>query len=331
MSTTNVPVVPVNPFTLTMADVCALPRCNISKGQQGIEIKACGACTIPHYCCRDHQIEHYKYGGHKHICKGMKIGQPLTFNECNTKASAYYTNEEYKNAIIYYSAMIELTERTLGIYHVQIAKLLDVIVTCLKQIKQYDDAVVCLQRMLVIYEVDQAANTTFDTSIMADNNTMLEALGGVKMSKESFNTLGRLADTYFEAGNNQVSLGLYEKLVDEAVANFGEDSFEKGQALSSLSICLEHLDEHEKAEEKLLLASNVQGYGVNPKDGDKATAATLFFNVAMIQKTLNKNTEATTNLHSYIRILKEIGNNDDSPKIIEANNHIKLIIEATTK
>ena len=37
-----------NTFSSSMKDCCALPKCVIRRGQSGIELKACGACTIPY-------------------------------------------------------------------------------------------------------------------------------------------------------------------------------------------------------------------------------------------------------------------------------------------
>ena len=306
-----------------LSDCCALAKCINRKGQAGIELKACGACTIPHYCCKEHQVEHFKNGGHKYICKGRKTGAPLTFTECNEKASSHFNKREYNEAVVYYSAMIELTERTLGVFHLQIANLLDVIVRCYQLTQQYDDAVACLNRMLIIYELDQASTTTFDESILSDKNAMIEALQGTKMSKQAFITLGRLAELYMTAGQVELSKNLFEKIVEEASSNYGEESFERGQALLALGGCLERLGEHEEAEKKLLLAATLKGYGVSPKDDEKSIAALLFFNLAIIQNGLDKKSEAIANLETYIKMKKETGCDDKHPDIIEANDFIK--------
>lgn len=314
---------PVNPFSATMSDCCALPKCNSRKGQAGIELKACGACTIPHYCCKEHQVEHFKNGGHKHICKGRKTSAPLTFAECNANATNHYNKQEYKDAVVYFSAMIELTERTCGLFHLQIANLLDFIVKCYLLTEQYDDAIACLNRMLIIYELDQASTTTFDESILSDKNAMIEALQGTKMSKQAFITLGRLAEVYMTSGQVELSKELFQKIVDEASINYGEESFEKGRALLALAVCLETLGEHEKAEEKLLQAAALKEYGVSPNDDVKGIAASLFFNLAIIQNSLNKKSEAIANLETYIKMKKETGCDDKNLDIIEANNYIQ--------
>ena len=314
-----------NTFSSSMKDCCALPKCVIRRGQSGIELKACGACTIPYYCSRDHQVEHFKNGGHKYICNGKKTGNPLTFAECNEKASSHYNNKEYREALTYYSAMIELTERSCGVFHSQIANLLNAMVQCLKLSGQFAEAIALLQRMLVIYEIDQAATTFIDESVLSDNNAMLEAIKGTKIPKQAFLTLGRLAETYMEAGQEALAKGLCEKIVEEAGTNYGDSSYEKGQALLTLGTCLERLGEFEMAEEKLLLAVSLEGFGNSSQKEIRAKTCLLFFNLALIQVSLGKKTEAINNLQTYIKILKENNYKDSDAEIIEALEHLEKL------
>ena len=47
--------------------MCALGRC------MGLnDLKGCSACNAVYYCCKDHQLEHWKGEGHKMVCKGRK-------------------------------------------------------------------------------------------------------------------------------------------------------------------------------------------------------------------------------------------------------------------
>jgi tetratricopeptide (TPR) repeat protein len=309
-----------NPLSISFNNCCALPKCTKNNKQQGVELKACGACTIPHYCCKEHQVEHFKNGGHKYICKGRKSGEPLSFNECNTKAGDHFAKNEYKDAISYYSAMIELTERTLGVFHIQIANILDTIVKCLLRIEQYTDAIECLQRMLLIYEYDQATVTTFDESVLATKSSMVQALNDVKMPKMAFYTLGRLAEAYFAAGQDETAKKLFERLVDEAKTNYGEDSIERAKALVSLAAFLANVGELQKAEENLIIAAGIIDSSVDP-----TSASNVYSNLAHVQKLLKKNKEAATSIQAYINVLKGAGYDSNSPEIIEANSELKLI------
>lgn len=312
-------------FSSKMEDCCALPKCVLRKGQNSIELKACGACTIPYYCCKEHQVEHFKNGGHKYVCKGRKSGNPLTFQECSDKAISHHNNKEYKDALTYYSAMIELTERSVGVFHPQIANLLSAMVQCLKLSGQYDEAIALLQRMLVVYEYDQAATETVDVSVLSDKNAMLQVLKETKINKQAFATLGRLAETYMEAGYTSLAKELCEKIVEEAASNYGDSSYERGQALLALGTCFESSGEFDKAEENLLLAARLEGFGSSSEKEIKAKVCHLFFNLALIQISLDKKSEAISNLQNYIKILKENGLKDNDPQIMEANDYLKKL------
>lgn len=65
----------------TLKNYCALARCHVTK-----DLKACSACSEVVYCCKDHQVEHFKEGGHKLVCPGRQKAPPLTFQECAAKA-----------------------------------------------------------------------------------------------------------------------------------------------------------------------------------------------------------------------------------------------------
>ena len=138
---------------LDLKKKCALFTCNNIK-----DLKACSACNEVFYCCREHQVEHFKEGGHKFVCPGRIRGErgkpPLTFAECNEKAGNYYSQRMWLAALPYYAAMLELTERTLNVFHPQVGNLLHVIMECYKGHSKIDKAILCLQRMILIREVN---------------------------------------------------------------------------------------------------------------------------------------------------------------------------------
>lgn len=142
------------------------------------DLKACASCCEVFYCCRDHQVEHFKEGGHKLICPGKVTKAPLTFAECAKKAEHYHSENMWLAALPYYSAMLELSARTLGIFHFQIANCLQVMATCYKKLNRLEHAAQIFQRMLVIREV---------------NND-----GSEEKNKELFTSMSCLAELYSE-------------------------------------------------------------------------------------------------------------------------------------
>ena len=136
----------------------SIKKCALATCMQHKDLKACSACNEVVYCCREHQVEHFKEGGHRFICPGRTKGErgkpPLAFAECNEKAGNYYSQRMWLAALPYYSAMLELTERTLSGIHPQVGNLLHVIANCFKELGKVDKAILCLQRMIVIREIN---------------------------------------------------------------------------------------------------------------------------------------------------------------------------------
>ena len=135
-----------------IAKMCALATCNKAQG-----LKACSACNIVQYCCREHQVEHFKEGGHKFICpgriKGEKGQEPLNFDTCSQKATSYYSQKMWLAALPYYSAMLELSQRSVGLFHPQCGKLLHVIAGLYKLMGKLDKSAHCLQVVILIMEM----------------------------------------------------------------------------------------------------------------------------------------------------------------------------------
>lgn len=117
------------------------------------DLKRCSNCNEIAYCNKEHQSEHFKDGGHKMICKGREKG-PLTFQACVEKATKHYNSQMYKAALPYYGAMLELTSKHAGQFHSQNAGILDIMATCYCKLEKYDYALHCLQRCVVIREME---------------------------------------------------------------------------------------------------------------------------------------------------------------------------------
>ncbi len=137
---------------LGIKKMCALPTCSKADG-----LKACSACNEVRYCCREHQVEHFKEGGHKFICPGRVKGEkgqpPLNFEACNAKAASYYKQQMWLAALPYYSGMLELTQRAVGLFHPQVGKLLHVVGGLYKLMGKLEKSSICQQKVIVIMEL----------------------------------------------------------------------------------------------------------------------------------------------------------------------------------
>ena len=96
---------------LPLKAFCGLARCSTTTNLQD-----CSACKEIRYCGKEHQTEHFKEG-HKLVCQGRAKGAPLKFQECVDKASSYFERKMWGAALPYYAAILELTERGLGVFH----------------------------------------------------------------------------------------------------------------------------------------------------------------------------------------------------------------------
>ena len=132
---------------ISIKHCCALGRCVVTKN-----LRACSACSETLYCSREHQVEHFKEGGHKLICPGSKK-KILAFAECFEKATESFKQAQWPVALQHYSAMLELTERIKGILDLQCANLLAVMITCYKQMGKWQEASECSNRVILIREM----------------------------------------------------------------------------------------------------------------------------------------------------------------------------------
>lgn len=148
------------------------------------------------------------------ICAGRKTSKPLTFNECATKANKYHTDKMWVATLPYYGAMLELTERyssvkivitsqhlksypihrTLGLFHPQVAQILEAMHTCYTMMGKYEQSIACVQRILIIKELMSEA-------MAADPAKGPEHADAVEASKAVFSTMGHLAELYMSSGN----------------------------------------------------------------------------------------------------------------------------------
>mmetsp|Transcript_40094 Transcript_40094/g.40891 ORF Transcript_40094/g.40891 Transcript_40094/m.40891 type:complete len:339 (-) Transcript_40094:124-1140(-) len=226
-------------MNVTLKNACALGRCPATK-----DLKACSACSEVVYCCKEHQVEHFKEGGHKMVCPGRQKGAPLTFNQCAEKAQEYYSKQMWIAALPYYSGMLELTQRVLGFRHTQVANLLNVIAIIYRKLNRIEYAISCLQKVLVVKHV-------------TDKGTAEEY-------KDAFTTMGLIAELYIEANQLELAREMLRKVEEVAVKEFGENSFERGRTLVALAGCYEKSEEVEEAESHLRQALSLSHFTSPP-------------------------------------------------------------------
>jgi tetratricopeptide (TPR) repeat protein len=243
---------------MSLKQCCALGRCAATT-----DLKACAACAEVVYCCREHQVEHFQHGGHKMICPGRKKGDPLSFKDCADKATRYHESKTWLVALSYYSAILELTERTLGLFHPQVGNILQAMTTCYKMLEKFEEAAQCLQRVIIVTEIEG---------------------GGTDLAKsrDAFNVMGQMAELYLSAGNAAVAKELLVKMEEEAGESFGANSFEKGRTLCALGGCLERMGEVEEALATLQKALAIPAYGDCTTPADLVAASNCQFNLGVL-------------------------------------------------
>ncbi|KAJ1401817.1 hypothetical protein B484DRAFT_457893 [Ochromonadaceae sp. CCMP2298] len=243
---------------MSLKQCCALGRCAVTA-----ELKACAACSEVVYCCREHQVEHFQHGGHKMICPGRKKAPPLSFKDCAEKAQRYHGSKAWLVALSYYSTMLELTERTLGLFHPQVGNVLQVMATCYKMLDKFEEAAQCLQRVIIVLELE-------------GNGTDLAK------SRDAFNTMGQMAELYLLSGNTSIAKTLLMKMDEEASEAFGENSFEKGRTLCALGGCLDRMGEAVEALETLQRALAVPAYADCTAPQELVAASSCQFNLGVL-------------------------------------------------
>lgn len=295
-----------------IAKMCALATCNKAQG-----LKVCSACNIVQYCCREHQVEHFKEGGHKFICpgrvKGEKGQEPLDFDTCSEKATSYYSQKMWLAALPYYSAMLELSQRSMGLFHPQCGKLLHVISGLYKLMGKLDKSAHCLQVVILIMEM-------FND-------------GSKETSKEMFKLTGILGETYSDMGSYKVAIELFKKAAEECIEEFGESSSERIQALSALAAAHSHDGDFDESlrvlKGALELKNNV---GANTDNDSKKALSLLHYNLGSLQleyhdklsvRTGNEVSESIENFARAKELLVAGGYSKDHPDLQEIDSSLR--------
>lgn len=193
--------------------------------------------------------------------------------------------------------MLELTERALGILHPQIARLLEAMATCYKQIDKFDEASECLQRALLIKEVNN--DQTPETSL------------------ELFNLTGRLAEYFVLAGKIDIGRQMMEKIEEETRSSFGESSFERGRALCSLAAVLaRNADSLVDAEARLTEAISLDGYSKVTEPDRLEVASHGFMNLGTLLFEQNRFSDAIPHLSKALEMKIRATLPRDHPDIV---------------
>lgn len=273
------------------------------------KLQDCAACKEISYCGRDHQTEHFKEG-HKLICKGRTKGAPLKFQECVEKATSYFEREMWVAALPYYAAILELTERSVGLFHGQCVLALDGMATCYLKMEKFDHHQECIQRIVLTKDMYHD--------------------GSVAYSKDMYNLTGRLAEAHILAGNIPMAKAILEKTESEATENFGVDSFERGKALMALAGCSERQENTDEAVAFLQKAISVSGYGSPQGKEDKAKAANGYFNLGLVFFNLNRFAEAVPHFEKAFLFRVQGGVPGDHPDMTEAKTYLANARKAMT-
>lgn len=273
---------------------CALARCAENEKEK---LKACSACNQVVYCCKEHQTEHYKEGGHKLVCAGRK-DKALSFQDCLERAQRSHNEKMWMSALMFYGGMLELTERAVGLFHPQVAKILDAMATCYKMKGKYEEAGQCLQRVLVIRE-------------------LMNQQGTAEGNRAVFNTMGQVAEMYMAAGNVPLAKELLLKTKESAVEVFGENSFEHGRVLCALGGCLDRNDETSEAIQMLQRATAIPAYVDASEPSNMLAASNAFFNLGLLQRKAGDEVEASKLLKRALEMKIKAGLPADHPDMLE--------------
>lgn len=225
------------------------------------------------------------------------------FSDVAAKAEKFRQQNMFIAALPYYSAMLELTERTLGLFHFQVGNILEAMCTCYEQANSLDKAATLLQRVIIIKEI--CSDGTLETS------------------KEAFFIMGHLAELYMTLGHLTLAKELLSKMEETAAESFGDQSFECGRAMCSHAGCLERNGQIDEAEKKLLKCCELDGY-MHPKDPTDLKASSIApFNLGMIYFAQKKFEEAEAKFGISLKMKTEAGQASEHPDVVECSKMIE--------
>ena len=225
---------------------------------------------------------------------------------------------DWKTAITAHSCMLELTEKTIDIFHPQIAKILDQMASIYQMMtvmdkdgvptKDYARAIMCYQRMVILQDFNNPNNKPEET-------------------EESFKTMGKLAQCYVMSGQLQLAVTLLQKTEEQVISNFGEQSYQRGMILTTLSNPLFSLEKVEEATEALRKAVALEGFKVEAvKDSAKKLGiSNAFFNLGHILAGKGEKEEAKEAYSHCLRAKLAGGLQVSHPDVMEIDALMKAL------
>ena len=251
------------------SNMCGLGRCIAF-----MNLKACSACKLVQYCCKEHQVEHYKKEGHKIVCKGRLEGTAPNFDTLSSAARKYQSSGSYRMALLNYGSMLELTEQTLdNVFHSQCAKLLEQMADCYKRLNEPKCAVEAYSRMLMILDFNN------------DNNDPAK-------NAAAFKVMGQWAECWILMGNYELALDAFKKIEQSAIEFFGDQSLQRAQAFMSQGNCHVELRSVDKAEVSYKLALSLEHCGQSSVTNEMLYCSRVHYNYGLLLSALSRHTEA---------------------------------------
>lgn len=311
--------------------MCALGKCIMSESPD-VKLRSCSACKQVKYCCKEHQVEHFKEGGHQKVCIGRKVkagesDEPMDFKYWEGKAAAARevaamggsgAAQAWKDALRAYSCMLELTEKASDTLHRQCADLLDQMATCYKAAKRFEDATSCYSRIIIIRDFNNPSND-------------------LELTKQSFRTMGKLAEAYMMAENFDIAAQLLEKAAEGAIEAFGEDDFLRGQALTSLGNCQARLGMEDEAIVSLRAAVALKGFlpSKDMTEIDKVSISNAYYNLGAIlaqRKLEDGDADAGKEAEGYLKKCADLkasaGIKPDHPDLVDVAKRLSALTSA---
>ena len=298
--------------TRVSSQMCGLGRCIAWQSPDGTPLKACSACNTVFYCCKDHQVEHYKKEGHKIVCRGRKEGKPPTFNEMAEAAQKYTGSKSHRLALMNWGGMLELTEQTLdNTFHPQCSQILEQMAMCYKALDEVPSAVGAYSRSLLIRDFNN------------DNNDPQKC-------KEAFTVMGQWAECFITLGQLELARDAFKKIEQAAIEYFGADSLQRGQAFISLGTIYTELGQWKEAEVTFKLALSLEQLG---KSSDKAAlllASRCQHNHGVLLSAMGRHSEASAAFKDVVSMRSKAGVPADDASLADGKRFAELAEKGQT-
>lgn len=255
--------------TRISSNMCGLGRCINFQN-----LKACSACKVVHYCCKEHQIEHYKKEGHKIVCKGRTEGEAPSFNTLAAAAEKYHKSGSFRMALLNYGSMLELTEQTLdNVVHPQCAGVLEKIAECYKKLGEWDHAIAAYSRVLMILDFNN------------DNNDPAK-------NAHAFKVMGQWAECWLLSGSYELALTAFKTIESSAVEFFGDQSIQRAQTFFAEGNCHLEMRNLDRAEVSYKLALSLEHCGRSDVPSEMLIASRMHDNYGVLLSALERHPEA---------------------------------------